>query len=127
MQDLRILFAAAEDTGYRAELADAEGRRLGAEVPFSPFLTEEDYEDLRWYLEEYMELPDGGAVIRAQRIEGEIEALAQLDGLPAPFSDFAVFLRQIAAGQVAPIPDGLPGELRGWLEELVQAIRHTQD
>jgi tetratricopeptide (TPR) repeat protein len=69
MQDLRILFAAAEETGYRAQLADAGGRTLGVEVPFTPFLTEEDYEDLRWYLEEYMELPDGGAVIRAQRIE----------------------------------------------------------
>jgi hypothetical protein len=25
-------------------------------------------DDLRWYLEEYMELPDGGAVVRARRI-----------------------------------------------------------
>jgi tetratricopeptide (TPR) repeat protein len=41
----------------------------------------------------------------------EEEALAQLDGLPAPFPDFAAFLRQIAAGQVAPVPGGLPGEL----------------
>jgi hypothetical protein len=53
----------------------------------------------------------------------EEEALAQLGELPAPFPDFAAFLRQIAAGQVAPIPDGLPAELRQWLEELVQAIR----
>jgi tetratricopeptide (TPR) repeat protein len=55
--------------GYRAQLADARGRRLGVEVPFTPFLTEDDYEDLRWYLEDYMDLPDGGAVLRAERIE----------------------------------------------------------
>lgn len=70
MQDLRILFDTAAGTGYQAQLADARGRRLGVAVPFTPFLTEDDYEDLRWYLEDYMDLPDGGAVTRAQRIEG---------------------------------------------------------
>ncbi len=72
MNDLRVLFAPAADTGYRAWLTDAGGRRRGVEVPFTPFLTEEDYEDLRWYLEEYMDLPDGGAVVRAQRIERQL-------------------------------------------------------
>jgi tetratricopeptide (TPR) repeat protein len=52
----------------------------------------------------------------------EEEALAQLEGFPAPFPGLAAFLRQIAAGQVAPIPGGLPGELQTWLEELVEAI-----
>ncbi len=51
---------------------------------------------------------------------GEEEALAQLDGLPAPYPAFAAYLRQIAAGQPAPIPGGLPEELREWLEEMVQ-------
>jgi tetratricopeptide (TPR) repeat protein len=75
MHDLRLLFApaipaeATAATGYLAQLADARGRRLGVEVPFTPFLTEDDYEDLRWYLEDYMDLPDGGAVLRAERIE----------------------------------------------------------
>lgn len=49
--------------------------------------------------------------------------LAQLDGLPAPFPGLAAFLCQIAAGQVAPVPGGLPGELQTWLEGLVEAIR----
>lgn len=66
MQDLRILFDVAAGT---AQLADARRRRLGVAVPFTPFLSEDDYEDLRWYLEDYMDLPDGGAVTRAQRIE----------------------------------------------------------
>jgi tetratricopeptide (TPR) repeat protein len=52
----------------------------------------------------------------------EEEALAQVEGLPAPFPGYAAFLRQIAAGQVASIPDGLPGELREWVE----AIREGQ-
>ena len=51
------------------------------------------------------------------------EALAALGQSPAPFPDFAAFLRQIAAGELPPIPDGLPAELRQWVEQLVNAIR----
>ena len=51
------------------------------------------------------------------------EALAQLDQGPAPFPEFSAFLRQLAAGQLPPLPQGLPAELRQWLEELTQAIR----
>ena len=47
MQDLRVRFAAAADTGYRAQLADAGGNELGVAVPLTPCLTEDDYEDLR--------------------------------------------------------------------------------
>lgn len=39
---------------------------------FTPFLKDADYDNLRWYLEEYMELPDGGAVVRAERIETDL-------------------------------------------------------
>jgi tetratricopeptide (TPR) repeat protein len=69
MKDLRVLFPAAG----QARLSDANGNPLGVEVPFTPFLNDGDYEDLRWYLEEYMDLPDGGAVVRAQRIERNLE------------------------------------------------------
>ncbi|HEV8581626.1 MAG TPA: TIR domain-containing protein [Thermoanaerobaculia bacterium] len=69
MNDLRVRFVVAEDKTYRAWLADTDGTRLGVEVPFTPFLDADDYEDLRWYLEDFMDLPDGGAVVRAQRIE----------------------------------------------------------
>jgi hypothetical protein len=47
--DFRVLFDVAEDTGYRAHLADVGGNALGVEVPFTPFLSKEDYEGLRWY------------------------------------------------------------------------------
>ena len=47
----------------------------------------------------------------------------QLDNYPAPFPEFAAFLRQLAAGQLPPIPHGLPAELGQWLEDFAQAIR----
>ena len=46
---------------------------MALKSPFAPFLSEEDYGDLRWYLEEYMDLPDGGAIVRAKRIEERLE------------------------------------------------------
>ncbi|HEX4952450.1 MAG TPA: CHAT domain-containing protein [Thermoanaerobaculia bacterium] len=96
MQDLRILFEPAADVGYRAQLADARGRRLGVEVSFTPFLTEDDYEDLRWYLEEYMDLPDGGAVLRAQRIERNLEEWGRrLYGALFTAPDNREFLREL--------------------------------
>jgi tetratricopeptide (TPR) repeat protein len=72
MNELRVIFTAAGDH-YRARLTDADSNALGVEAPLTPFLPEDDYEDLRWYLEEYMDLPDGGAVTRAQRIERALE------------------------------------------------------
>ncbi len=36
-------------------------------------VSEKVYEYLRWYLEEYMDLPDAGSVVRARRIEDEIK------------------------------------------------------
>ena len=53
---------------------------------------------------------------------GEEEALAQLDGFPAPFPELAGFLRRIAAGEVPAVPGGLPRELGEWLEGLVAEI-----
>jgi tetratricopeptide (TPR) repeat protein len=73
MKELRVIFTTAADKSYRAELTDADGNNLGVEVPLTPFLTEDDYESLRWYLEEYMDLPDGGAVTRARGIEKNLE------------------------------------------------------
>ena len=65
MQEIRILFRSYDDDGYRILLTDAKGNRLGVESNFTPFLEERDYKELRWYLEQYLDLPDGGAVILA--------------------------------------------------------------
>ena len=51
----------------------------------------------------------------------EEDGLAQLDQRPAPFPSFAGFLRELAAGRSTSIPDGLPAELREWLESLAAA------
>ena len=53
----------------------------------------------------------------------EEESLARLDQNPAPFPEVAAFLRQLAAGQLPPIPHSLPAELGQWLEDFAQAIR----
>ncbi|MFL6293086.1 MAG: hypothetical protein ACJ759_19505, partial [Thermoanaerobaculia bacterium] len=58
---------------------------------------------------------------------GEEEALAQLDGFPAPFPEFAGFLRRIAAGEAPAVPGGLPDELREWLERLVAELGGRSD
>ena len=46
---------------------------LEAEATIEFALTPHEQEDLRWYLEEYMDLPDGGAVVRAQGVERKLE------------------------------------------------------
>ena len=51
------------------------------------------------------------------------EALATLDGYPAPFPDFTAHLRHLAAGELPPIPPGLPKELHDLLSEIRTAIR----
>ncbi|HET7177639.1 MAG TPA: CHAT domain-containing protein, partial [Solirubrobacterales bacterium] len=81
------------------QLADAGGDGLGVEVPFAPFLAEDDYEDLRWYLEEYMDLPDGGAVIRAERIEANLKRWGRRlhDALFTAVENRALLARLLAA------------------------------
>ena len=72
LQEIRLVFASSQGDHQRVSLTDGDGRSVGVEQPFTPFLTDADYENLRWYLEEYMDLPDGGAVVRAERIEAAL-------------------------------------------------------
>ncbi|MGO9470349.1 MAG: hypothetical protein ACLQIB_41495 [Isosphaeraceae bacterium] len=55
----------------------------------------------------------------------EEEALATLDGSPAPFPAFAAHLRRLAAGELAPIPSGLPKEIHEILDQIHNAIRES--
>ncbi len=73
MHELRVLFTAVDDNSYLVQLTDTEGTKLGFEVAFAPFLSDKDFDDLRWYLEEYRDLPDGVAAVRAKRIEKRLE------------------------------------------------------
>src|SRR5438309_1704853 len=75
LQEIRVRFSGddkAGDSRFRVQYTDAVGKECGVAVDFTPFLTEDDYENLRWYLEEYMDLPDGGAVVRAEGIERQL-------------------------------------------------------
>jgi len=51
------------------------------------------------------------------------ESLANLATYPAPLSGMAGFLRAVAEGQpIPPLPDGLPKELAGILQAVVEAL-----
>jgi tetratricopeptide (TPR) repeat protein len=56
---------------------------------------------------------------------GAEEALATLDGYPAPLPEFAAWLRQLAAGRLPAIPAGLPAELHQFVEALCQEIQEA--
>ena len=72
MHDIRIHFTPSAGNGQLVSLTDGNGQPIGIALPFTLALTDDDYAKLRWYLEDYMELPDGGAVVRAQRIEAQL-------------------------------------------------------
>jgi tetratricopeptide (TPR) repeat protein len=72
MGELRLVFQPASDTTMtvRVDFSSADGgMRGGQPQPFTFQLRPEDYADIRWYLEEFMDLPIGGSVLRANRIE----------------------------------------------------------
>ena len=73
VQELRLLFKPAENGSFTIHLEDSPEHPIGVPVAFTPFLSEDDFENLRWYLEDYMDLPDGGAVVRAQGVEKQIK------------------------------------------------------
>jgi len=73
MAELRLLFEKTSDkNGHTIQIVLGPDEK-SEPVPFTFSLTDDDHEDLRWYLEDYMDLPDGGAIVRAQRIERSLE------------------------------------------------------
>src|SRR5262245_31930169 len=73
MQELRLLFTPSGQDSFTIRLEEAPGHTVGVPASLTPFLTEDDYENLRWYLEDYMDLPDGGAVVRARAVEVQLK------------------------------------------------------
>jgi tetratricopeptide (TPR) repeat protein len=53
------------------------------------------------------------------------ESLASIEGAPAPFPAFAAHLRQLANGELAPIPTGLLRELHEVLDQIHKAIKES--
>lgn len=73
MNELRLLFAGGTEGGYTLQLVPGGSGGGSEPVPFRPFLDGADFDDLRWYLEEFMDLPDGGSIVRARRIEQALD------------------------------------------------------
>jgi tetratricopeptide (TPR) repeat protein len=73
LSELRLLFARTGDA-LTCRIATSWAGDAGEAEPFVPFPSDDDHEDLRWYLEDYMDLPIGGAKVRAERIEGSLDA-----------------------------------------------------
>ena len=73
VQELRLLFNPAENGSFTVHLEDAPAHPIGVPASFTLFLSEGDFENLRWYLEDFMDLPDGGAAVRAEAVENQLE------------------------------------------------------
>jgi hypothetical protein len=57
LKELRLLFTSAENGSFTVCLEDSPGHTVGVPATLTPFLTDADFENLRWYLEDYMDLP----------------------------------------------------------------------
>lgn len=98
MHELRLLFTPVENGSFIVRLEAEPGESAGVPATLTPFLDEADYEDLRWYLEEYMDLPDGGAVVRAKGVERRLaEWGRRLHGAIFAAPENAALLRQLLA------------------------------
>jgi len=71
MSELRLLFDKSADGDFAVRIVPSSGN-ASEPVPFKPFLDNDDFEDLRWYLEDFMDLPDGGSLVRALRVEEKL-------------------------------------------------------
>jgi hypothetical protein len=52
MNELRLTFEHDETGSYRAQFNDGGSTKLGVPVTLAPFLNDDDFENLRWYLED---------------------------------------------------------------------------
>nr|VFJ67723.1 MAG: CHAT domain-containing protein [Candidatus Kentron sp. FM]VFJ68596.1 MAG: CHAT domain-containing protein [Candidatus Kentron sp. FM]VFK17665.1 MAG: CHAT domain-containing protein [Candidatus Kentron sp. FM] len=57
---------------YRAQWRDGESR-LGAPFAFTPPFQKKQLEELRWYLEEYIQFPGAGDRVRAAKLEQNLD------------------------------------------------------
>ena len=78
LQEIRVRFRPSADGRFDLLLTDAAGNARGVTGDFTPFLADDDYENLRWYLEEYMDLPDASTGHAARPSPQKKEHLARL-------------------------------------------------
>ncbi|MFP5286467.1 MAG: CHAT domain-containing protein [Thermoanaerobaculia bacterium] len=73
MLQLRIQQHPLEEGRHRVEVAlDGDGARRTAESTFAFSLSPQDEEDLRWYLEDFLQYPQEPAPTIARRVEGRM-------------------------------------------------------
>ncbi|HYN20521.1 MAG TPA: hypothetical protein VE078_06150, partial [Thermoanaerobaculia bacterium] len=73
MLQLRIQQHAMAEDRHRVEISlEGDGARRTAESTFAFSLSPQDEEDLRWYLEDFLQYPQEPAPTIAQRIEGRL-------------------------------------------------------
>lgn len=98
MAEIRLLFEPAGSAGTVRPVFQRQGEldNRGEAVPLTFDLNEAERGDLRWYLEDYMDLPDHGSRVRAQRIE-------QVIGTWGRDLFTAVFADQVNAGLLAAL------------------------
>lgn len=73
MLQLRIQQQALEEGRHRVEITlEGDGARRTAESTFAFSLSPQDEEDLRWYLEEFLQYPQEPAPSIARRVEGRM-------------------------------------------------------
>jgi hypothetical protein len=105
MAEIRLLFTAADDAWAVQHVFEQPGSppARGDIAPLTFDLDDDQHADLRWYLEGYMDLPDHGSRVRAERIEGEIDTWGRTlyDDVFGPQAN-ANLLGHLLAGDVQP-------------------------
>ncbi len=103
MAELRILFDMPADGGLHVRLvpAGADPRTQVAQ-PFAFDLTDDERGDLRWYLEEFLDLPDYGSRVRAEGVERRLERWGR--ALHDALFGEAHFAKMLAEVETAPPP-----------------------
>src|SRR5437763_937580 len=72
MSELRIVFQ-HDQLAASCMVQVVSGDTSTEPIPFAFSLATRDYENLRWYLEDFLDLPDGGSVVRAQSVEAKLK------------------------------------------------------
>ena len=103
MYEIRLIVNRGEgeegEPVYRAEWTEPDGPR-SEPFPLALPLGGEEAEELRWYLETYVQLPGPGDHVRARRIEGELRGWGRaLFEAIFPKEAYDVYRNMLEAGE----------------------------
>jgi tetratricopeptide (TPR) repeat protein/tRNA A-37 threonylcarbamoyl transferase component Bud32 len=66
---LELTFAEVSGRPWRGRVTPRFRGRVGRAFPIAEGLTPQQRQELRWYVEEYLDLPEGGNAVRARQVE----------------------------------------------------------